>query len=407
MRQFDFDKPFTYLTAIIMLGVKAFIVIVFVFLVLIAGVKNQDLASLINPEVTTPSDNASIMTTPSTNAIQGMNTPVPDIAYGLREMVVPTAVPETVTPSFTETAIMLPTNTSDPTITPTNTEAPTFTPTNTATSLATSTSTAVLTSTVQSIITASPSLTPTTRPTITKLASSTPTAQATATPSVNSLLGFIQSPLQGISVSELPGIISQNFELPPTGADSGHHGVDFAFWKRGDLSSIEGVNILSIFPGKVASASSSLKFPYGYMVMVETPLKNLPQEVIDAIVLPEASSTATGNQLTCPLGFADWWSTTEKSLYVLYGHMENPPNVTLKQEVKMGDVLGQVGNTGDSSSPHLHLEMRVGPSNATFSSMGHYVDATSDQERHNYCMWRVSGEFQMFDPMILLAGSEN
>lgn len=175
------------------------------------------------------------------------------------------------------------------------------------------------------------------------------------------------------------------------------------------MASIEGLPVQAIFAGKVASAYSKIRTPYGYMVIIETPLSSLPTEVVNAIKLPEESQTpaSPSNRLTCPAGFADWWSTDSKSLYVLYGHLGEIPNVQLGQTVKMGDILGVVGNTGASTNPHLHLEMRIGPSNASFASMGHYDSNTTDQERHNYCMWRISGEFEMFDPMELYTASTN
>jgi murein DD-endopeptidase MepM/ murein hydrolase activator NlpD len=230
-----------------------------------------------------------------------------------------------------------------------------------------------------------------------------------ATQSTNILTSLVASPLQGIEASDLAGIISQPFVLPPAGEDSGHHGVDFAYWNFKSAGAIEGTPVLSIFPGKVASAYSKIRNPYGYMVIVETPLTNLPKEIVDAIKLPEASSTpaSASNRLTCPTGFADWWDPNTKSLYVMYAHLGEVPTVKLGQTLKMGDMVGVVGNTGASSSPHLHLEMRIGPANATFASMGHYDTTTTDQERHNYCMWRISGQFEMFDPMELYGATGN
>lgn len=48
--------------------------------------------------------------------------------------------------------------------------------------------------------------------------------------------------------------------------------------------------------------------------------------------------------------------------YVNYAHMQ-PGSVTVKagDEVKRGAVLGKVGNTGNSSEPHLHLHVMDGP----------------------------------------------
>jgi len=380
MRRDDFIQPFSYFSILAMLGVKAVVVIVFVFTFLAAGLKNLQISTAYNLEQVPPLD-----TTAST---QISTQPLPDASFGLREMVVPTEIP-------TQTA--LPTSTEIPTTAFTATEKPTTTPEATNTSMPTSTATMQATNTTTATVAATSTFLPTMTP--------TPVVQ---TPLASNGLFMVASPLQGIPVSELSSIITQPFVMPPAGEDSGHHGVDFAFWRHGDLTSIEGLPILSIFPGKVVSAYNKSLPPYGYLVIVETPMANLPQEVIDAIKLPEASTTPENpsNRLTCPTGFADWWNYDSQSLYVLYAHMQDPPSVQLGQSVKIGDVLGLVGNSGSSTNPHLHLEMRIGPSDATFVSMGHYDVNTTDQERHNYCMWRVSGEFQLFDPMVLYTSAQ-
>lgn len=46
-------------------------------------------------------------------------------------------------------------------------------------------------------------------------------------------------------------------------------------------------------------------------------------------------------------------------LYTLYGHMSKI-NVWVDQTVQTGDLLGEVGETGNVTGPHLHFEVRVG-----------------------------------------------
>ena len=389
MRRDDFLETLSNFSMLTMLGVKALVVIIFVFTVLTAGLKNLQISTAYNFDPNSPASSVPVT--------QPLSQPLPDLAFGLTEMVIPAATPTNTPfiPTFTDVPTMVFTDTSVPTTAPSATFTPTQTATVTETTQATLTATSLVTATLRSTATALPSLTPTPKPTTSAVS--------------GDFQSLIPSPLEGISVSELSDIITQPFIMPPTGEDSGHHGVDFAFWRYGDFTTIEGVPILSVFPGKVVSAYNKILPPYGYMVMVETPLSNLPQEVIDAIELPEASTTPANpsNRLTCPTGFADWWDYNSQSLYVLYGHLEEAPPVQLGQSVKIGDVLGKVGNSGSSTNPHLHLEMRIGPSDATFVSMGHYDVNTTDQERHNYCMWRISGDFQLFDPMVLYTDTTN
>ncbi|WIB25506.1 M23 family metallopeptidase [Curtobacterium sp. MCSS17_015] len=49
-----------------------------------------------------------------------------------------------------------------------------------------------------------------------------------------------------------------------------------------------------------------------------------------------------------------------KKFVSVYGHMlDNSFEVVQGQQVKVGDVLGLVGSTGNSTGPHLHLEIRI------------------------------------------------
>jgi murein DD-endopeptidase MepM/ murein hydrolase activator NlpD len=186
------------------------------------------------------------------------------------------------------------------------------------------------------------------------------------------------APLYEHTLTELPEIVSAPYNPPPMGSDARHQGVDFSYYRRGDRSSILGIGVKSVFAGRVA-ASIAGSFPYGNVVIVETPATDLPSEMVE--------------QLGVEGG---------ESLYTLYAHMGAVPLVSLGDSVKVCQPLGEVGKSGNAGVPHLHLEMRVGPSNQQFASMAFYSTQTTQEERDNYMLWRMSGEFRHFDPMTVL-----
>ncbi len=206
------------------------------------------------------------------------------------------------------------------------------------------------------------------------LASATPVPTATDEP-VFSLC----SPLDIHPLSELPEIVSDPYAPPPPGKDDRHQGVDFSYYRRGERLSIRGVGIQSVLAGVVAAAVTD-KFPYGNMVMVESPRASLPAE------------------LAARLGIAE-----NESLYALYAHMEDAPLVRLGQAVSACQALGTVGISGNAGMAHLHLETRIGPAGTQFASMMFYTTRATPEERANYLLWRTSGVFRHFDPMKLLS----
>jgi hypothetical protein len=51
----------------------------------------------------------------------------------------------------------------------------------------------------------------------------------------------------------------------------------------------------------------------------------------------------------------------------------------------------------------LHVETRIGPAGARFASLAHYDNRATPEEMGLYCLWRISGLFQLVDPLAVLA----
>jgi murein DD-endopeptidase MepM/ murein hydrolase activator NlpD len=247
-------------------------------------------------------------------------------------------------------------------------------------------------------------------PTETAAATSTPNAvEATTEPTQTATIPAVPfalcSPLEGITLAELdePDLLKNPFQLPRPGMDDGHHGVDFAYWSRGERSSMLDLPVNSVLPGTVAAVLDN-RIPYGYTVIIETPLDQLPQEWIQQIAVPTPAPTVPpAGALSCPPEPNDYAAQPGRSLYLLYAHFSQPSELMVGQTVACGENIGLVGTTGNSVNYHLHLETRVGPAGVTFAQMAHYDNRAVESELRSYCTWRVSGLFQMFDPMEILS----
>lgn len=56
-----------------------------------------------------------------------------------------------------------------------------------------------------------------------------------------------------------------------------------------------------------------------------------------------------------------WYAVINHGQYqTLYGHMKSRPIVSVGQHVAVGQQIGQVGSTGDSTGPHTHFEVHKG-----------------------------------------------
>jgi len=245
----------------------------------------------------------------------------------------------------------------------------------------------------------SPTLPP---PTATPAPSATPSPRPTATATPPPVVFY--SPLENIRLDELPQIVTNPYVQPTSRLDDGHHGVDLAFYRFNDMGSIEGLPIHSVLEGTVAAVVND-RLPYGNMIIIETPLDRVPPAWIAANSLPAVIPTVTSDgRLSCPeTGAIPAWDMSKRSLYLLYGHMLAPSPLKLGENVPANAVIGAVGNTGHSSNPHLHLEVRIGPANTRFEdAIAHKETTATAQEMFNYCLWRISSTFQTVDPMPLL-----
>lgn len=186
------------------------------------------------------------------------------------------------------------------------------------------------------------------------------------------------SPLGMHPLEELPMILSDPYDPPPPGREERHHGVDFGYYHFQDRDSMLGEPVQAVLSGKAAAVIDDL-YPYGNMVIIETQHDQISQGIRVVINIAES-----------------------ESLYILYAHLDKPPMVGLGDQVQACQPIGEVGMSGNADIPHLHLETRLGPPGTVFISMRFYDTRASIEEMENYRLWRTSGVYRHFDPMILL-----
>ncbi len=178
---------------------------------------------------------------------------------------------------------------------------------------------------------------PTHSPTPSPTATVTPLPTLTPTP-----LFTLCSPIEGFQLTDLQMFITQPFDPPTPRLDNGHHGLDIAFFSEGSRPQILGLSIQSILPGRVAAVLNN-NGPYGNMIMVETPLENIPLSFQDVIPFPTVAPTVTSDaRLLCPPEgeFPTYNTTGKRSLYILYAHMIEPPSLKLAISLANARCLG-------------------------------------------------------------------
>jgi murein DD-endopeptidase MepM/ murein hydrolase activator NlpD len=202
-------------------------------------------------------------------------------------------------------------------------------------------------------------------------------------------------------LTDLPGTVANPYDPPKPGRDDPHAGVDLADRSPGTQIALSGRAVQSALAGRVALVIRD-RFPFGNAVLVETPLDEVPG--IDTVTLPTPALTpAVIPALTCPaIPSLALEETTTRSLYLLYAHLQASPEFRAGDGVSCGQSLGSVGDSGNALNPHLHLEARVGPSGLRLDSMAHYDDSATQTEMASYCLWSVSGAFQLVNPLEIL-----
>jgi murein DD-endopeptidase MepM/ murein hydrolase activator NlpD len=234
---------------------------------------------------------------------------------------------------------------------------------------------------------------------------SIPTVQLTATPTIPAAPP-VCSALDGIRIDDLASHIVNPFQPPPPGSDDPHQGVDLADLFPGSGVARAGRGVQAALAGRTASVIRN-RFPYGNAILIETRLEDLPAAWLESLPVPTPGPTLPARSaLTCPTPQVPVaWDLAQRSLYLLYAHMQQAPSLRPGEAVLCGENLGAIGSTGNALNPHLHLEARVGPAGADFSSMAHYTTSASSAEMRAYCDWRVSGLFQLIDPMRVFTSS--
>ena len=254
----------------------------------------------------------------------------------------------------------------------------------------------------QVITTIAPSRTSTPEPDNTKTPLIAASSTSTAAPEP-----VICSPLSEVQIDDLVNHISNQFNPPRPGSDDAHQGVDLAILSDPDRYAIAGAAVDALLSGRVAGVVEGM-FPYGNAVLVETPIEQLPPWTAGSDRIPTIAPTFPPHpSLTCPqTGEYPNWDSSKRSIYILYAHMQEPPAQKPGDRVLCGDELGRIGQTGNALNPHLHLEVRVGPSGASLSGMAHYETRAAPQNMEAYCIWRVSGIFQLLNPFDLITPAD-
>ncbi len=205
---------------------------------------------------------------------------------------------------------------------------------------------------------------------------------------------------EGEGLEGLMQRLTNPFYRPEPGSDNPHQGVDFSDLDPVNRIALSGKPVYAITGGKAAMVINN-RFPYGNALLVETALEDLPQTWLQKIMVNQpVEREIFHTNLTCP---GDWekpgGDINQVSFYILYAHFEDGLSYQVGDRIECGQEIGKIGMSGNALAPHVHVEMRVGPSGVVFEDMAHYDSSASLAAMENYCRWRVSGWYRLMDPM--------
>ena len=244
-------------------------------------------------------------------------------------------------------------------------------------------------------------------PTASTLPTTSPLPRVTSTPSpvqaTATLAMQLCSPLSGYDLNQLPSMVANPYDPPPPGRDDPHEGIDLAVTDPSLGMALSGAPVQAVLGGRAVMMTND-RFPYGNALIIETPLETIHPTWTGMAAIPTPAPLVTPHAaLTCPqIEAIRAPQTDQRSLYLVYAHLKEPVNLQPGDAVACGQTFGNVGDSGNALNPHLHLEARVGPSGARFDSMAHYDASATPEEMAAYCLWKVSGAFQLIDPLQLI-----
>jgi hypothetical protein len=92
----------------------------------------------------------------------------------------------------------------------------------------------------------------------------------------------------------------------------------------------------------------------------------LPEQIPGKYPTDVSLNTADGNSVILDLG---------DHRFALYAHLQ-PGSIKVRRgdKVKLGQVLGLVGNSGNSLAPHLHFQVAAGPSSLASNGLPYEID---------------------------------